>query len=50
LGCVERETIYRSYTLLFDQIPNLKNCFTSYHPRRLQTDKHLPPGPYTGQF
>jgi hypothetical protein len=37
----------------FDQIPNLQNCFIT--PNKTwetgpQTDKHLPPSPFTGQY
>ncbi len=33
---------------IFDQILNLKKLL--YHPRGPHTDKHLSPGPFTGQF
>ncbi len=37
---------------VFDQIPNLQNCFTTLNqkPRGPHTDKRLPPRPFTGQF
>jgi hypothetical protein len=50
--------VWRAYTgvirCVFDQIPNLQNCFTTPNKnpggRGPQTDKHLPPSPFTGQF
>jgi hypothetical protein len=53
-GCVE--SIYRSYNTVFDQIPNLQNCFTTPNKnlgekeRALDTDKHLPLSPFKGKF
>jgi hypothetical protein len=53
-GCVE--SIYRGVIhCVFDQIPTLQNYFTTpkQKPRRRggpQTDKHLPPNPFTGHF
>ncbi len=45
------ESIYSSCTLCFDQIPNLQNCFTTpNNGRGPQTNKHLPPRPFAGQF
>jgi hypothetical protein len=39
---------------VFDQIPNLQNCFTTPNKNLggegPQKDKHLPPNPFTGQF
>ncbi len=39
---------------VFDQIPNLQNCFTTPNKNLggegRQTDKHLPQSPITGQF
>ncbi len=53
-GC--KESIYRNDTLctVFDQVLNLQNCFTNPNENlggeRPHTDKHLPPGPFTGKF
>jgi hypothetical protein len=44
------ESIYSSCRLCFDQIPNQQNCLTQSNGRGPQTDKHLPPRPFTGQF
>jgi hypothetical protein len=39
---------------VFDQIPNIKNCFTTPNKNLggvgPQADKHLPPSPFPGQF
>jgi hypothetical protein len=39
---------------VFDQIPNLQNCFTTPNKNLggegPQTDTHLPPSPFTGPF
>ncbi len=37
---------------VFDQIPNLQNCFTNQNlgEEEAQTAKHLPPSTFTGQF
>ncbi len=53
-GCVE--SIYRSYTLCI--WPDSKPTKLLYHPKQKtnkegrgpQTDKHLPPSPFTGQY
>jgi hypothetical protein len=52
------QVVWRASTVVincvFDQIPNLPNCFTTPNKnlggRGPQTDKHLPPCPFTGQF
>jgi hypothetical protein len=48
----------RAYTgvrnCVFDQIPNLQNCFSTIDKNlggeRAQIDKHLPPSTFTGKF
>jgi hypothetical protein len=50
--------VWRAYTgvihRVFDQIPNLENCFTTLNKNLggegPQTDEHLPPSTFTAQF
>jgi hypothetical protein len=50
--------MWRAYTgvrhCVFDQIPNLKNCFSTINKNLggegAQKEKHVPPSTYTGQF
>jgi hypothetical protein len=48
------EHIRELYACVFDQIPNLQNCFTApnktYEGRRPQTANHLAPRTFSGQF
>jgi hypothetical protein len=46
------DSIYSSYPV-FDQIPNLQNCFTTPNKNLGgdgASDKHLPPSTFTSQF
>jgi hypothetical protein len=49
--------VWRAYTVViqyvFDQIPNLQNCFTTPNKNlggEGVSDKHLPPSTFTGKF